>query len=117
MGSTGGPTSSAVKVLALRRAGVCGCGAHLPIGTPAGWDCVLRAVVCMACIDKGIRVSVSDPETSTVRVLAAPEPRVAVDGRAGVLPATQSPMETSPRLVDVGGPGSSLQAQYERRSA
>jgi Nuclease-related domain len=26
-------------------------------------------------------------------------------------------MEPSPRLVDVGGPGSSLQAQYERRSA
>src|SRR5450759_808912 len=117
MGSTGRPTSSAVKVLALRRTGICGCGAHLPIGTRAGWDCVLRAVVCMDCIDKGIRVSMSGPETSTVRVLGAPEPQVAVDDRAGVLPAPQAPMEPAPSVVDVGDPGSSLQAQYERRSA
>lgn len=110
MGSTGGPTSGAVKVLALRRAGVCGCGAHLPVGARAGWDRVLRAVVCMDCFDEGLRLSVSGPEASTVRVLGAPEPRVTVDCPAGVLPARQSPMEPSPSVVDVGDPGSSLQA-------
>src|ERR1035437_5766102 len=117
MGSTGRRTSSVLKVLALRRAGVCACGAHLPVGTRAGWDCELGAVVCMDCIDKGIRVSMCGPEASTVRVLGAPEPRVAVDLRAGVLPAAQAPMEPAPSVVDVGDPGSSLQAEYERRSA
>jgi hypothetical protein len=116
MGSTGGPTSGAVKVLALRRAGVCGCGAHLPVGTRAGWDRVLRAVVCMDCLDEGLRLRVSGPEASTVRVPGAPEPRVAVEGPAGVLPAPQSPMKPLPSVVDAGDPGSSLQAEYERRS-
>jgi hypothetical protein len=90
MGSTGRPTSGAVKVLTLRRAGVCGCGAPLPVGTRAGWDRVLRAVVCMDCIDQGLRLSVSRPEAS---------------------------LEPSPIVVDVGNPGGSLQTEYERRSA
>ena len=115
--TAGRPTSGAVKgLLALRRAGVCGCGTHLPVGTRTGWDRVLRAVVCMDCIDQGLRRSVLGPETSTVRVLVAPEPHVAVDGPAGVLPAPQLPMEPSPIAVDAGDPGSSLQAKYERRS-
>ena len=115
--TAGRPTSGAVKgLLALRRAGVCGCGTHLPVGTRTGWDRVLRAVVCMDCIDRGLRHSVLGPETSTVRVLGPPEPHVAVDGPAGVLPAPQLPMEPSPIAVDAGDPDSSLQAKYERRS-
>ena len=59
----------------------------------------------------------SGPETSTLRVLGAQVPRVAVDLRAGVVPAPQVPIEPSPSVVDVGDPGSSLQAHYRRRSA
>jgi len=45
---TSGPPSGAVKVLALRRAGVDGCGAQLPVGTRAGRDHhQLSAVVCL----------------------------------------------------------------------
>ena len=42
--------SAAVKVLALRRPGVCGCGAQLDVGTRAGWDRTLRVVVCLECL-------------------------------------------------------------------
>ena len=120
MGSTERPTSGAVKVLALRRAGVCSCGAYLPVGTRAGWDRVLGVVVCMDCNAQGLRLSLSGPEVSTVRVLQEPEPHhVVVDGPAGVLPVRQPPLplEPSPIGVDVGDPGGSLQAEYERRSA
>jgi hypothetical protein len=109
--------SGAAKVLALRRAAVCGCGAPLPVGARAGWDRIIRAVVCMDCLDKGLRLTASGKETSTVGVVGALEPRVAVDGPAGVLPAPQRPLGLSPSVVDVGDPGSSLQAEYERRSA
>lgn len=118
MGSRGAPTSGAVKVLALRRAGVCGCGARLPVGTRAGWDRQRRAVVCLDCLGEGLRFGVSgSSEAATVGVVATPEPSVADGDAAEEPPTPASPMEPSPTVVDVGSPGSSLQAEYERRAA
>ena len=56
------------------------------MGTRAGWDRTLRVVVCLDCLSDGLRLSVPEPN--------APLPTV----------------------VDIGQPGGSLQAQYERRS-
>ena len=118
MGSRGAPTSGAVKVLASRRAGVCGSGVRLPVGTRAGWDRQRRAVVCLDCLGEGLRFGVSgSSEAATVGVVATPEPSV-TDGDAAEEPPTPaSPMEPSPTVVDVGSSGSSLQAEYERRAA
>ena len=116
MGSAEGHPSSAAKVLALRRAGVCGCGAQLAVGTRAGWDRLLRAVVCLNCLGEGPRLSVSGPE-EMASIGVASEPPVA-GGEAAMEPQrSESQEESSPTVVDVGDPGSSLQAEYERRAA
>ena len=65
-----------MKVLALRRAGVCGCGAQLAVGTRAGWDRLLRVVVCLDCLEEGLRLSVSGPE-DVASIAVTPEPPVA----------------------------------------
>src|SRR5674476_828485 len=117
MGSRGAPTSGAVKVLALRRAGGCGCGGRWPVGTRAGWDRQRRAVVCLDCLGEGLRFGVSGSgEAATVGVVATPEPSVADGDAAEEPPTPASPMEPSPTVVDVGSPGSSPQAEYERRA-
>jgi len=107
-----------VKVLALRRAGVCGCGAQLPAGTRACWDRLHRAVLCLDRLGEGLRLSVAGqgvvpdlgaramPEQSVADCDAAEEPR-----------ARTSPTETSPTVVDVGNPGSWLQTEHEPRAA
>ena len=101
--------------MALRRMGVCGCGAHLPVGARAGWDRTLREVVCLDCLDGKVRLNVPGREASTVNVVATPRPH---DADKAVRPTTrESPIVPSLSEVDVGDPGSSLEAEYERRSA
>jgi hypothetical protein len=88
MSSRESQNSGAVRVMALRRPGTCECGAQLAAGTQAGWDRELRVVVCMDCL-MDVTAEASPPE----------------------LPEEPSPLE-----VDIGDPGGSLQAQYERRA-
>ena len=103
--------------MALRRAGVCGCGAQLPVGAWAGWDRTLREVVCLDCLDGDVRLNVSAREASTVEVVATPKPPDA-EAYEAVKPTTPEwPVAPSLTVVDVGDPGGSLQAEYERRSA
>ena len=95
--------------------GVCGYGAQLPVDTSAGWDRLSRTVVCLDCLGDGLRFSVSGSgEGSTVGVVATPEPSLADGDVAEEPPTPASPMEPSPTVVDVGNPGSSLQAEYEK---
>lgn len=95
--------------MALKRTGVCGCGAQLPVGARADWDRILRAVVCLDCVDGGLSFSASGPESSTVRTVAGLEPCDAdFDDSLNTLAMP---------VVEVGAPGSSLQAEYEWRSA
>ena len=116
MGSPGAKASGAVKIMALRRAGVCGCGARLAVGTRAGWDRLLRAVVCLDCLEGGLGLSLPGRgEVASIGV--TPDPPVA-DGEGVMEPQpSESQEESSPTVLDVGDPGSSLQAEYERRSA
>ena len=101
MGSPEAHASGAVKVMALRRPGVCRCGTPLAVGTQAGWDRTLRVVVCMDCLTDGLHPR--EPELS-VPVLSKPDLSV------------PEPKEPLPSVVDIGEPGGSLQAQFERRS-
>jgi hypothetical protein len=99
MSSLEAQASPAVKVMALRRPGACRCGTPLAVGTRAGWDRTLRVVVCLDCLDclrDGLH-----PRVPELRVpeLSVPEPK-----------------EPLPTVVDIGEPGCSLQAQFERRS-
>jgi hypothetical protein len=91
---------------------------RLPVGTRAGWNRLSRAVVCLDCLGEGLRFSVSCPgETATVGVVATPEPAVAGGDAAEEPPTPAPPKEPASSAVDIGNPGSSLQAEYERRAA
>jgi hypothetical protein len=42
---------SSTKVMTLRHAGTCQCGRALAAGERAGWDSLVRRVVCLACLE------------------------------------------------------------------
>jgi hypothetical protein len=44
-------TSGSGRVIKLRYAGRCGCGAHLPAGSKARWDPDARTVTCLNCLN------------------------------------------------------------------
>jgi hypothetical protein len=63
-----------VKVMRLRYAGECSCGAVLAAGSTAGWDTDARRVVCSACLAIEAPDSMSKsaesslgPQTATLR--------------------------------------------------
>lgn len=58
-----------IKIMALRRDDVCGCGTELTAGTQAGWDRSRRTVICLGCLrpDKG-QVDPLDPRDDVVEV-------------------------------------------------
>ena len=43
--------SGSGRVIRLRYAGQCGCGAQLPVGSPARWDADARTVTCLTCLN------------------------------------------------------------------
>lgn len=86
-----------VKVLALRRPGVCaGCSSALEVGVRAQWDAATRTVRCLAC--------------ATGEAAPGPVAQAAVPAEAPVVP---SPAVSPQR----GRAGASAQQEYERRSA
>lgn len=97
-----------VKVLPLRRPGVCvGCSTELPIGIRAGWDAASRTVRCLACVDS---LLASDLADEAVRAEPAD---AAVPGAAADAIELPSP-QTAPLA---GGPGGgSAMREYQRRS-
>lgn len=87
-----------MKVMHLRYAGTCPCGAELPAGAKAGWDTDRRTVVCATCL-------ASQPSTkTTLPPSAVPEP---TDMRAG--PALRERAQADA--------GASLTREYDRRMA
>ena len=82
-----------VKVMRLRYAGVCGCGAQLAQGERAAYDRVAKRVLCLPCHERAVA---SDPP-----------------------PSSEAPMEVIAEAVplDVGVAGAAAIREYERRKA
>ncbi|NHA66841.1 nuclease-related domain-containing protein [Phycicoccus flavus] len=93
------PTSD-VKVMRLRYAGSCSCGAAVDKGERAGWDRSARQVVCLRCLDA------SAPSPPTPTASTTPPPEVTVE------PVEDEP---GPGPLDIGVAGAAAQREYERR--
>ena len=50
--TVGEATAGSGRVIRLRYAGRCGCGAQLPVGSKAFWDAGARTVTCLGCIHR-----------------------------------------------------------------
>jgi hypothetical protein len=100
------PAGRQVKVMRLRRDGVCGCGAAVPAGQRAGWNAATRAVVCPECLAAPATVPDPTPAPATI-----PDPAAA----PGEAPPDAPPITGTP--VVSGQAGASLQREYERRSS
>jgi len=68
-----GPSGSG-RVIRLRHAGRCGCGAQLPAGTKARWDAGARAVTCLDCLNADDAAVVAVPEGSAAGTVIPPQP-------------------------------------------
>ena len=88
-------TSGSGRVISLRYAGRCGCGARLPAGSRARWDSDERTVTCIACLNH-------------VDAAAAPVP----DGSAAVPGGRSTDTVTPPQP---GTPGGAAGREYQRR--
>ena len=97
------PASSTLKIMALRRPGVCGCGAQIAADQRAGWDRSTRTVHCLSCVGP----PASGPTADSEPVLARePESASTATARYG-----------EPPPVEVGLAGGSVQHEYDRRHA
>ncbi len=92
------PRQAAIKMMRLRYAGRCDCGAEVPAGTRAGWDAAHKAVVCPDC-------------------LAALEPDQAAPPEVPADTETEEPPAPSLRDRAQRDAGASLAAEYDRRMA
>ena len=91
--------------MALRRNDDCSeCGIALPAGTKAQWDSAVRAVTCIACVDKA--------DGKSEDASAAPPGQRVHAGR----PESPAVADTLARM-DVGTPGASARKEFERRHA
>lgn len=99
-----------MKVLALRRAGVCcRCCRTIEPGTRAGWDSATRTVRCLGCLDEGAEATAELPTAPTVSLA----PTVPVEVNVPVEPAAPvGPPVAAPPLLA----GASAQREYYRRS-
>jgi hypothetical protein len=79
--------AAAMKILTLRRADRCACGAEIAAGERAGWNRSTRTVVCLPCAS------------------------------ADVVPAQAPPPPATPEstAIDLGQAGASAQAEFARR--
>lgn len=87
-----------MKVMRLRYAGTCPCGAKVPAGAKAGWDTDARTVVCATCLATRSSTVTTPPPS------AVPEP---TDAEAG-------PTLRERAQADAG---TSLMREYDRRKA
>ena len=91
--STARPVSeAALKIMALRRDGQCGCGKRLAAGERAAWDRVGRVVVCLDCMNSA--------------------------ANASAITTTDPPIVDEPSIsaeTELGVAGASAQAEFDRR--
>lgn len=87
-----------VKVMRLRYAGTCVCGAAVPAGAMAGWNSAARQVICARCLDASTDSEVNEP--------AAFAPT----------PVEANPGQERAELAQSNA-GASLTQEYERRMA
>lgn len=93
-----------IKRMKLRREGTCACGQRVASGESAGWDRVLKVVVCGTCLEQDELITSASPideNPSVVSTVSELEP----------------PIDVLPEAVEVGLAGDSLKREYERRKA
>ena len=95
-------TSGSGRLIKLRYAGRCGCGAHLTPGSKAGWDADARTVTCLDCLNL-------DPATA----LVVPASSASVPERSAALPASVEASATIP--PQLGTAGGAAGREYQRR--
>ena len=96
-----------VKVMRLRYAGTCSCGASVEQGGQAGWDRARKEVVCLGCLNAR-----SSHETAP----QADDP-VATPARTGAETVDAAAGPSQPEPLDVGTAGAAAQREHERRKA
>ena len=75
--------SGSGRVITLRYAGRCGCGAQLPVGCKAHWDADARTITCLACLNHAAGAAAASPDGGTASsTLTPPQPGTA-GGAAG----------------------------------
>ncbi len=103
-GSATDDVKPGVRLMRLRRNGVCACGRSLPAGSRAGWDRVSRVVVCDACLAAAPRASTDQP------------PVLIHEAKLSALEPEQAEIVA----IDVARPsdaGASLSREADRRTA
>lgn len=85
-------TPGSGRVIRLRYAGRCGCGAHLSPGSKAVWDAEARTVTCLDCLN-GVAAA----------ILAVPDTGVSVLECSASLPATIDANTTTPPQPGTAG--------------
>ncbi len=94
--------SGSGRLIKLRYAGRCGCGAHLTPGSKAGWDAEARTVTCLDCLN-------SVPASA----LAVPASSASVPQCSAALPASVEANATIP--PQPGTAGGAAGREYQRR--
>lgn len=92
-----------LKIMPLRRADACRCGAQLAAGERAAWDRTTRTVVCLQCASGGAR-----PGSPDVPAPIAPASEPLIGNPSA---------PTTPVALDIGVAGGSAQHEFERRHA
>lgn len=100
-GSAEKTASGSGRVIKLRYAGRCGCGAHLTPGSKAGWDAEARTVTCLDCLN-----------SVAASALAAPASGASIPECSEALPASVEPSATQPQPGIAGGAAG---REYQRR--
>ena len=95
-------TSGSGRLIKLRYAGRCACGAQLTPGSHAGWDAEARSVTCLDCLN-GVAAA----------ILAVPDTGVSVLECSASLPATIDANTTTP--PQLGTAGGAAGREYQRR--
>jgi len=95
-------TSGSGRLIKLRYAGRCACGAQLTPGSHAGWDAEARSVTCLDCLN-GVAAA----------ILAVPDTGVSVLECSASLPATIDANTTTP--PQPGTAGGAAGREYQRR--
>ena len=95
-------TSGSGRVIRLRYAGRCGCGAQLAAGSSAGWDSSARTVTCLDCLNRDAATALEGPDGSA----SVPE-------CSSALPADMTPSTATP--PQPGTAGGAAGREYQRR--
>ena len=99
--------SGSGRLIKLRYAGRCSCGAHLTPGSKAGWDAEARTVTCLDCLN-----------SVAASALGVPASSASVPECSAVLPASVEASCTPPQPGIAGGAaGREYQRRKDKRDA